>query len=212
MPVKPQEVAGNKLTEKDKEYLTAWLNWIDDQLVKFRYEEKEPEPDGSYKIKLSAKIRVSVPIIRALVYLYEKRAWKVQHVKESKNKGKLYNHFLIFSAPSAEQMELLDSLEHRRRFIRRDCDYKNGFVYLLKGENGLYKIGRSKTPEIRISTITKAIAPFDIQTINTAFYPDCYKAESDLHKLFANKRVRGEWFELGDDDVMTIITHPYKAL
>lgn len=44
MPVKPQEVAGNKLTEKDKECLTVWLNSIDEQLIKFRYEEKEAEP------------------------------------------------------------------------------------------------------------------------------------------------------------------------
>ena len=212
MPVKPQEVAGNKLTEKDKEYLTAWLNWIDNQLVKFRYEEKEPEPDDSYKIKLSAKIRLSMPILKALIYLYERRAWKVHHIRESKSKGKLYNHFLIFSAPSAEQMELLDSLEQRRKFIRRDNDYKTGFVYLLKGENGLYKIGRSKVPDVRINTITKAIAPFDIKTVHTAFYPDCYKAESDLHKLFANKRVRGEWFELSNEDIVAIVTHPYNAL
>jgi hypothetical protein len=52
MPVKPQEVVGDKLTEQDKEYLTKWLNWIDNQLVKFRYEEKESETDGSFKLKL----------------------------------------------------------------------------------------------------------------------------------------------------------------
>jgi hypothetical protein len=109
-------------------------------------------------------------------------------------------------------MELLDSLEQRRKFIRRDSGYKTGFVYLLKGENGLYKIGRSKTPDVRINIITKAIAPSDIKTVHTAFYPDCYKAESDLHKLFANKRVRGEWFELSNEDIMVILTHPYKAL
>ena len=212
MPVKPQEVSGDKLSEKDKEYLTGWLNWVDNQLVKFRYEEKEAEPDGSFSIKLSARIRLSPQIVNALVYIYQKRGWKVEYSKQQNSKGKLYTYFLRFSAPTPEQMELLDMLEAKRKFVRRDVNYKCGYVYLLKAENGLYKIGRSKTPEVRIGSITKAIAPFDIKVVNTAFYPDCYKAESELHKLLAEKRRRGEWFELTDNEVMAVITHPYKSL
>ncbi len=88
---------------------------------------------------------------------------------------------------------------------------RGGHVYLLQAENGLYKIGRSSSPKIRISAITKAVAPFEIKTIHTAWYPDYYAAETELHKRFAHLRKRGEWFALSPEDVMAVIAHAHQA-
>lgn len=210
MPLSPLDVAGSKLTENDKEHLRDWLNWIDEQLIKFRYNQKQPESDGSLKIRLSAKIPVSKPIVDSIVYLYKRRGWSVNSTIRESPRGKFQSRYLIFDEPTPTQLEVLDTLEAQiARPKKKVNDYKIGYVYLIKAENGLYKIGRSKTPDARISTITKTIGPMEIQTIHTAFYPDCYKAESELHQMFKEKRRRGEWFELTDKEVMAVIAHAY---
>ncbi len=212
MPIRPSEVTGASLTERDKEYLRDWLNWIDGELGKFRYEQRKPEEDGSFKIKLVASIPLSKQIIDALLLLYRRYGWIVSHAPQKSPKGKKVSHYLIFETPDPAQIENTAPVEDiSERIIKPAENYRAGYVYLLKAENGLYKIGRSKTPDVRIRDITKAVAPFDIQIIHTAYYPDCYRAESDLHKLFREKRRRGEWFELSDEEVMALIAHAYEA-
>lgn len=213
MPVKPSEVKGALLTERDKDYLRDWLNWIDGELVKFRYEQRKPEEDGSFKVKLAASIPISKQIIDALLHIYTRYGWIVAHTQQLSPKGRKAIHNLLFAAPDPALIENTAPIEDLSENRTRPTEnYRKGYVYLLKGENGLYKIGRSKSPDIRIRDITKAVAPFDIQIVHKAFYPDCYKAESDLHKLFKEKRRRGEWFELSDNEVMAVIAHGYQAV
>jgi hypothetical protein len=75
-------------------------------------------------------------------------------------------------------------------------------VYLLKEEE-YYKIGHTTNFAIRISSIRTAnpreveIITF-IETVNRA---QAQRLETALHKFFALKRVRGEWFELCSDDI-----------
>lgn len=212
MPVRPSEVTGALLTERDKEHLRDWLNWIDGELNKFRYEQRKPEEDGSFKIKLTASIPLSKQIVNALLLLYRRYGWIVDYVPYKSPKGKKVIHCLLFVAPDPAIIENIAPIEDLSERVSKPTEnYRSGYVYLLKAENGLYKIGRSRTPDVRIRDITKAVAPFDIKIIHTAFYPDCYKAESDLHKLFREKRRRGEWFELSNEEVMVVIAHAYEA-
>ena len=151
-------------------------------------------------------------IAEAMVILYKRYDWQVEHLTQTNKSGKV-THMLKFIPPSvideAESVIQIDTTALEN--LRSIAEYRMGYIYLLKAETGLYKIGRSRTPKIRISQITKAIAPFEIDVIHTAFYDDCIKAEAELHEKFKHRRKRGEWFELLDEEVKLVIEHAYKA-
>lgn len=70
-----------------------------------------------------------------------------------------------------------------------------GFVYILSGDNGLYKIGSTVRLEKRVWEVShysgvKSALYFSVQTQNMN------KLERYLHKKFENQRVYNEWFDL----------------
>lgn len=76
-------------------------------------------------------------------------------------------------------------------------------VYLMVDTtNGFHKIGISNKPKYREKTLQSekptieliCAKQFPSRTIAEAF-------ESALHKAYANKRLRGEWFNLSEEDV-----------
>jgi len=76
------------------------------------------------------------------------------------------------------------------------------FVYLMEDpRNGAFKIGRSKTPGIRERTL-QAEAP---EILLRFSIPAEERHERDLHTLFQNRRVRGEWFQLTTNEVLEVI-------
>lgn len=81
------------------------------------------------------------------------------------------------------------------------------FIYLMHDpHSGLHKIGRSVTPEVRERTLVSQMPSIEI--IFTSI--ECrIQKEKELHKLFAAKRVRGEWFKLHLEDIDTIRNYNY---
>ena len=77
------------------------------------------------------------------------------------------------------------------------------FVYLIKTED-FYKVGISKDISLRVSTIQTS-CPHKIDLVHNWEF-DCAsqskEVEAHIHGLFEGKRIRGEWFELDDTDVM----------
>jgi predicted DNA-binding transcriptional regulator AlpA len=73
-----------------------------------------------------------------------------------------------------------------------------GFLYLFKCQNR-YKIGKSKQPNVRMKALNTAAFP--INFICSIPCADMNKAESVMHRKFADKRIHGEWFELSEKDV-----------
>lgn len=72
------------------------------------------------------------------------------------------------------------------------------FVYLIKSETGLFKIGISTNPRSRLSSI---ISSSGMNAELIAFYAtedDARDVEKKLHKLFEKYRVRGGWFDFPD--------------
>lgn len=71
--------------------------------------------------------------------------------------------------------------------------------------NDFYKIGISNNPEYREKTLQSekptiemiCCKEYPIRTIAEAF-------EAALHKTFADKRIRGEWFSLTQTDIMIL--------
>ncbi len=80
------------------------------------------------------------------------------------------------------------------------------FVYLMKDNiNGAYKIGISNSPEYREKTL-QSEKP-SIELIESKQFQKRRIAESFeklLHEYFKNKRIRGEWFQLDNNDIIDL--------
>lgn len=77
---------------------------------------------------------------------------------------------------------------------------RNGVVYFIKGDNGLVKIGRTTNLEKRQQTI-QYNDKIKTELINYVSTFDTPTVEKTFHKIYENKRVYGEWFELDDTDI-----------
>lgn len=81
----------------------------------------------------------------------------------------------------------------------RYSDPAPGYVYLIEGPGGLFKIGRSVNPIVRMSQIAPKDAGLELLThISTG---DSVWLERYLHESFSHRRVKGEWFYLSVADV-----------
>ena len=97
----------------------------------------------------------------------------------------------------------------RNYFVKRGYKFNGkpvrteGFVYLLRAKNGLYKIGTAIDPTKRLNGL-KTGSPEKLVLIHTIKTDSPYNAESTFHKKFAHKRVHDEWFALDENDVKFI--------
>lgn len=74
-----------------------------------------------------------------------------------------------------------------------------GVIYLAKG-NDSYKIGRSSSFAHREHHLTLKL-PFPVEVVHKIQAADSVAAERFWHERFAALRVRGEWFNLGAEQV-----------
>jgi hypothetical protein len=74
---------------------------------------------------------------------------------------------------------------------------RTSYVYLMRHTNGLTKIGFSHSPQAREKTL-QAEDP-RLRLFATKQAPK--SIETRLHRIFADKRVRGEWFELSSREI-----------
>lgn len=110
------------------------------------------------------------------------------------NKG--YAKAIVLLQPLAD---VLPSPKHGDGDISiKDEGY--GFVYLVKGHPGEYKIGRTNLVDRRLSELG-ATASIEQTLIHEIKTDDAAGIEHYWHKRFAEKRMRGEWFKLNADDV-----------
>lgn len=86
---------------------------------------------------------------------------------------------------------------------------KRRHVYLMKNDrNGFYKIGVSISPKFREKTLqseepeVRLIMSVEEDPSETQVsLISALDGEDFLHKTFADKRVRGEWFRLDEEDI-----------
>ena len=75
---------------------------------------------------------------------------------------------------------------------------KSTKVYLMiDNHTGFYKIGRSKNPSTREKTLQSQKPSIEL----LYYWNGLNKDERNLHKMFEEKRVRGEWFDLNYNDI-----------
>lgn len=70
---------------------------------------------------------------------------------------------------------------------------------MIDHNTGLYKIGRSRNPGEREATLQSQKPSIEMIAVTEL------SIEKGLHKMFKEKRIRGEWFELNQHDVEEII-------
>jgi Meiotically up-regulated gene 113 len=99
-----------------------------------------------------------------------------------------------------EQEESEKKTEAELELLRRskfDC-----FIYLMEDlRNKTFKIGRSKTPGQRERTLQSEVP----QIVIRLSIPAEESNERQLHNRFQNKRLRGEWFALTNEDLVWMV-------
>jgi hypothetical protein len=80
------------------------------------------------------------------------------------------------------------------------------YIYIIQDEDvtGLCKIGKTSDPARRLYD-HGVLLPFSTRTICILPVRKMAKTEAALHRVFASKRVRGEWFALDASDISKII-------
>jgi hypothetical protein len=78
-------------------------------------------------------------------------------------------------------------------------DNDSGYVYVVKSGN-YFKIGKTKSPKSRISSLQTG-NPENIEPIYVIKCNNMSALETDLHRRFYNKRIRGEWYALNSEDL-----------
>ena len=105
------------------------------------------------------------------------------------NKEKREMERFLLHQELTKEMEEVNTLE------------KTAFVYLMiDNRNGLHKIGKSKDPKYREKTLQS-----EVPSVELVFKCNGYtELEYKLHEKFADKRVRGEWFNLDSKDIIEL--------
>ncbi len=78
----------------------------------------------------------------------------------------------------------------------------DGNVYLLAA-GGYHKIGRAKVVSDRVRQLG-ILLPYPVEIAHHFPCENHVQSERALHKMFADKRVRGEWFALEESDIALI--------
>ena len=76
-------------------------------------------------------------------------------------------------------------------------------VYVVRLEADVVKIGLSANVKQRLNALNKVL-PYELEVLYIFDTLHCRRLEIYLHRMFAPKRIRGEWFRLTDDQVAAI--------
>ena len=99
----------------------------------------------------------------------------------------------------AEQKEREE--QERQASKNQPAKVKETNVYVMKDNHtGHYKIGRSKSPTEREATLLSQKSSIEL----LFYFPATSKLERQLQEMFSDKRLRGEWFELTEEDLQSI--------
>jgi hypothetical protein len=90
----------------------------------------------------------------------------------------------------------------RAGFIRQ---LQGSFIYIIRGDHGLLKIGISSNPSARLAQLRTASAvPLTIAYVG-ALRCDGYAVEAEAHRTLAGYRLEGEWFNCPVDMAVAAI-------
>ena len=94
-------------------------------------------------------------------------------------------------------MVLNDLYQNMEQILNGNC------VYILKTGKNLFKIGKSKNLQKRLTGYHTHL-PIGFQVVRQYMADNMDELEQSLHVIFQHKHVKGEWFELDEEDDITI--------
>ena len=126
--------------------------------------------------------------------------------KDVLNERKFFHDVLIAVAkyrwtPEYALMVLYFSSETELDVQEMAENDNKGYVYLIHSGHGV-KIGKSKVPVKRITDLQTQM-PFRFTEIENTLVRNYSETELYLHKVFSEKRLNGEWFNLDKKDIET---------
>lgn len=86
-----------------------------------------------------------------------------------------------------------------------------GKVYLIATDDDQYKIGMTN------GTVNERIEQLQVGNGNEIYFVNEFetrhfkRVEKWVHRVYANKRIEGEWFELTEEDVADFTKHCQKG-
>jgi hypothetical protein len=75
-----------------------------------------------------------------------------------------------------------------------------GWIYFIRAENGLIKIGRSDNIAHRFANLT-SMSPVRLELVHAVAASNCISAEAWMHAQFVLRRDHGEWFNLSVEEL-----------
>ena len=78
----------------------------------------------------------------------------------------------------------------------------SGCIYFL-GREECVKIGKTKNIDGRVEAL-KSYVPFKAELLHSIRSKNVIQDEKKFHKIFAEKRINGEWFKLEEKDIQKI--------
>lgn len=109
-----------------------------------------------------------------------------------------------FNAMSSRD-QIQKTIKNRNAFKRKKI---NGYVYVIHCEGTtFYKIGISKKNYNDRLYNLQSGCPFELEMIYVSHSDDHRRLEKELHNKFKDKCVRGEWFDLDEASLNTLIKY-----
>jgi len=128
----------------------------------------------------------------------------------------IYDETEIEKLNKEEDLNKKEELKALQRFQKGSNSYfKNpirnntkGYIYFITYGEKYYKIGLTIDLDQRLSKFN-VVMPFELELVHSIKSNDIYLTESLFHEYFANKRGKGEWFELDEKDINYILKGKY---
>ena len=144
---------------------------------------------------------------QALTFLKDEKIWKTLKSKFSESDGLFKNDRL-----EVEKQKRKNYTESRRQ-SRLKSDEDSVRIYIVRDNvRSTYKIGSSVNPLRRYNELANQQNPAIMQSdwgdrdLTLVWYSEVIprSEEKKLHKKFKSKHIKGEWFDLNDDDLQSI--------
>lgn len=85
-----------------------------------------------------------------------------------------------------------------------------GFVYAISAGPERHKIGRAKDPRSRLQSLQCGV-PDTLALVHTVEVGSMVRAEASAHERLRERHVRGEWFEVSEDEAVAALDEIAKA-
>lgn len=82
-------------------------------------------------------------------------------------------------------------------------DLRKGYIEVYES-NGFYRISKSKNPE-KIAILESKDNPVPLKYVAKILVPDCIESELKIHRMFQDRRLHENWFNLSEEQLGELI-------